>query len=76
MGLVKVRAAQRAGFSSNDIRKWWDHRLTVVKYLIIDATLEALKAEARRQGGERTRGGGGEGGLCGAMSTAANADLA
>jgi len=73
LGLVKVRAAQRAGFSSNDIRKWWDHRLTVVKYLIIDATLEALKAKAREQGGQRTTGDGL--GLWGAMSTAAIADL-
>ena len=30
-----ARGAQRAGFSSNDIRRWLDHRLTVVMCLII-----------------------------------------
>ena len=37
--------AQRAGFSSNDFRRWLDHRLTVVRYFVL-----APKGRRRRRG--------------------------
>jgi len=37
-------SAQRAGFSSNDFRRWLDHRLTVVKYLILAPAAQMRKA--------------------------------